>query len=225
MLSSAERTGSAIVVLGDFIPKMFHPLWFRELKLLGKEEVEASVESADFLIADQVAQFTVSGFAFNITPDRFQITTEREDLFEPLRDLVQGTLASLDQAPVTALGMNWLGHFRCASEATWHAAGDKLTPKDFWKSIWSGRPGMMDVTMRLDRTDSFKGFINVAVQPSVPVKFGLYFAVNDHIDLKAEAGTFRAANLSAIVKDEYAKSRDRARSLFQGLYDHLIKNV
>lgn len=223
MIEEFEEIGASIVVVGDFAPRAFHPYWFQSHNLLGKEEVKSSIADPTFVIVERLANFKVGAFDIQITPERFQVMTNREDYFDPVRDLAQGSLTVLDTNPTRAIGFNWNVHFKAGSEAAWHAVGDKLTPKKMWRSFWQEHVGMQDVTMRLARDDGLEGHITVSVQPSTRVQYGVYIGINDHIDF-AKRENFCASELAQFVQAEWDKARSRGKKLLNAIYTGVTKN-
>ena len=222
MFEQAEQSTASLVVLGDFAPTIFHPRWFHDYGLLGKGETNESVDDKNFTLVPHLANFKVGQFEFQITRERFQVTTNREDYFEPMRDLAQGTFSILDNSPVRAIGFNWGVHIRTGSEAAWHAVGDRLTPKANWKELWPKHIGMQDVSMRLDRDDQFVGAINVSVQPSFTLQYAVYIGINDHFDFSAKE-SFKASDAAQFIKTEWQKGQDRAKIILEGIYSRFIK--
>ena len=222
MIPAAERASASVVILGAFTPRMFHPIWFKSMGLLGETEVDHTAKDKSLAIVDELARFDVGAFEFFIARDRFQITTQREDYFAPLRDLMIGSLSALDHSPAKAMGLNWNIHFPTPSENAWHAVGDKLVPKSLWREIWTKHVGMQNLQVRMERDDSFTGNVNVTVQPSSVVRFGVYVDINDHHEFAAD---FTLAKVAEVLQTTWDASRIRATALFAGLYSRVTPNA
>lgn len=172
-----EISGTSIVLVGSFNPRIFHPQWFLRQNLMSKAEADdADVK----IVHPEICQFETERFYFQVTTDRLTAGTKPNATSEPLRDLILGTFYILEHTPVTALGINSQMHYGLVSEKAWHALGDKLAPKDGWNEVLEGRPGLRTLEI-LTAIESPKGSaIIVRVQPSVQVKLGAYFEVNAH---------------------------------------------
>jgi hypothetical protein len=172
-----EISAATIVLIGSFNPKIFQPEWFARQQLLPQAETDA----ADIkVIVQQVSHFETERFVVQVTENRFLASTKPSANPAPLRDLVQGTFFILEHTPVTAMGLNCAMHFKMESEKTWHQVGDKLAPKEVWKEVLEGRPGLLSMTI-LTQKDKPKGAeFRVKVEPSVLVPQGVYFETNEH---------------------------------------------
>jgi len=88
-------------------------------------------------------------------------------------------------------------HFSLQSEENWHRLGDKLAPKEGWREILEGRPGMLALIITAQRGDASGSIVTVRVEPSSQIKFGVYFDINENFPaptndaLKSLMGTVR----------------------------------
>lgn len=174
-----EIRSASIVLVGSFNPAIFQPAWFVAQNLLRDGSVDLGGET--LVVHPQVTRFETESFIIQVTPDKFIATTKPTEHWLPLADLVMGTFYILEHTPVTAMGLNSQSHYSIADEETWHRIGDALAPKDAWKEILDGRPGMATVQIQGKPLGSAAHKITIAVQPSVKVKpFGVYFDTNEH---------------------------------------------
>lgn len=210
---SAEVLSLAVVAVGDFAPGMFHPSWFEKLNLLGKNEVERAVESEKLLVSSAQTIFSISGFEIQVHENRFQILTNREDLHQPLIDLVTSVLSILESNPIRAIGINWTIHLRAADVKKWHAFGDKMAPKEFWRQNWPHHVGLRALQIQLDKENEDDGYVNVNVEPSYEVKPGIFIRVNDHNDFKNKD----AVAASQYLSESWMRSRENAEKLINSL--------
>lgn len=174
-----EINGAAIVLAGSFNPVIFQPEWFVRQNLLPETEGGAAQINA---LVPQICDFVTGRFQIQVTTNRFVAVSKPESNPATLRDLVLGTFYILEHTPVIALGLNRQMHFSPGSEEAWHRFGDTLAPKDAWYKILPGRPGMRSLSIQTDmrpgEADSPK--LTVKVEPSVQVKFGVYFDTNEN---------------------------------------------
>lgn len=103
-----EISGSSIVLLGSFNPKIFQPEWFGRHNLLPQGEVDAAKVK---IIHPEFCQFETERFEVQITHERFSAASKPNSTPLPLRDLVLGTFFILEHTPVTAMGLNRQMHF------------------------------------------------------------------------------------------------------------------
>jgi hypothetical protein len=165
------------VLLGSFNPKIFQPDWFARQDLLPHAETdEADVK----IIAPQICHFETERFTVQVTQQRFLVLSKPNTNPAPLRDIVQGTFYILEHTPVDAMGLNQHMHFAMKSEEDWHQIGDRLAPKDGWREVLEGRPGLLSLTVQTQREKPTGTLFNVKVEPSTQIKFGVYFESNEH---------------------------------------------
>jgi len=171
-----EITGASVVLIGSFNPTIFQPQWFASQNLLPKSEAESASIKA---IVPAVCEFETERFQIQVVQERFMAVSKVGANPEPLRDLVVGTFFILEHTPVTAMGINQHLHFQMKTDSDWHRVGDRLAPKDGWNGILHGRPGMLSLTIVTEAADS-QPKTTVRVEPSVKLKLGIYFDINEH---------------------------------------------
>jgi hypothetical protein len=180
-----EINGASIVLVGSFNPAIFQPEWFARNGLLPQGEVD---DAKLGLVHPQVSQFETERFAFQVTLDRFTIQSKPSATIGPLRDLIAGTFYILEHTPVTAMGLNRMMHFALGSEESWHNLGDKLAPKEPWREVLEHRPGLRQLDI-LSQEDPPNGpTVMVRVQPSLAIKWGVYFETNEHFPAPKQNG-------------------------------------
>jgi hypothetical protein len=207
-----EISGSIIVLLGNFNPKIFQPEWFARQRLISNAEAEA----ADIkIILPQISHFETDRFGIQVTTDRFIALTPPSASPAPLRDLVQGTFFVLEHTPVTAMGLNRQMHFPTESQAQWHKLGDKLAPKDGWKGVMPGRPGLLSMWVQTDNDKLPGALFRTKVEPSTIVQNGVYFETNEHYPAP-QADPLKA--LMKILNDRWEESHAYAEQIA----DHIL---
>lgn len=218
MQPNLKREGINIVVRGQFNPAIIQPSWLAMHNLIREEEAE---EAEIQVIHPSASSFRVEWARAKVTQDRFEVGTEHESFYEPVRDLVLGIFKLLDQTPVAMLGINHNTHYRLGSEEEWHALGDTLAPKDDWDDLLI-KPGMRSLTMEGLRPDDYSGWIRVKVEPSVHLGTrGVYVQVNDHYNLashneQSEVAAGSSA-LSSILSNEWIATMRRSRHISQSI--------
>ena len=172
-----EISGSSIVLAGSFNPGIYQPQWFAKQELLSQGEAD----SADIkVIAQGISHFETEQFTILVTMDRFVAMSNPSSSPAPLKDLVMGTFFILGHTPITAMGLNNHMHFAMRTEERWHEVGDRLAPKDGWKGIIEGRPGLLSMTIQSPLSAVPGALLNVKIETSGQISLGIYFETNEH---------------------------------------------
>lgn len=209
----------SIVLLGQFNPSIFHPIWFGAENLLRKEEVDAAKID---LVHPDITKFTLDWLTVEVLRERFVIQTMQETYDEALRDLALGTFSVLRHTPITKMGINRSVHFLIESEEKWHAAGDKLAPKVLWTGILE-KPGMRSLTMEeSSRKDGLKGCVRVRIEPSATIQPGLFIEVNDHMEFSDPKKGVGSEEMLDILKSTWKDSIIRAEDIIYTLYERAL---
>lgn len=204
----------AIVLRGDFNPKIFQPAWFASEGLIKKSEEEScKIE----IIHQEIVDFRIDWLHLQVKRDIFTTTTTQVPYYEILRDLISGTFNILIHTPLTKIGLNFDVHYNLDSEEKWHEFGNLVAPKDPWSGIID-YPGMRSLTMmQSNRTDNHKGYVQIRVEPSLRVDHGLYIDINDHYEVENESVALGAKEIIDILNDEWHNSRKRSEKIFREL--------
>lgn len=169
---------ASAVLLGQFNPAIFHPLWFANQNLLS----EAETRTADLrLTHSELSAFRAGWLTIEVTQSSFKAQTTSAAHFVMLRDLVVGTFQVLEHTPVTAVGINRRMHFRVADEQVWHAFGHTLAPKALWSEVLTDA-GLLTMTIQGKRPGSSATYARARVEPSRAVHPGIFIDVNEHYE-------------------------------------------
>lgn len=210
MTHSAEILTSSIVAIGAFNPAIFSPDWLERNDLIGKsdaDEVREASVGKSLIVSHEATFFETKWFALQVLEQQFSLTS-KDALSPAFKDLAVGIFQLVPHTPVTAVGLNFLGHFKLASEDECHRVGDTLAPKDIWKALYPDEsPGLADLTIRIqpwtrDVPLKTKDEKRISVQPSNKIKFGAFLSYNDHHDVSAsDEDNLRPAERVATVID------------------------
>lgn len=233
MTHTAEILTSAIVAVGDFNPAIFSPDWLEGNDLIGKGDAEAVREKSQgksLIVSHQVTAFETKWFALQVLENQFSLTS-KDALSPALKDLAVGIFQLLSHTPVTAVGLNFLAHFKLASEEEYHHVGDELAPKKIWNALYPDEAaGLADLTIRIQRgvrgeSLKSKDEKRISLQPSNMFKFGAFLAYNDHHDVSApsEDNLKPAERVAAIIDKEWEVSWKDAVRTFDGLLSMALK--
>lgn len=174
-LPKPKREDLIIVLVGDFNPKIFQPVWFASEGLIKQSESDdADIE----IIRPEISAFKLDWLNLNVTRDRFIVETNKDPYFDVVRDLIVGTFRTLSHTPIKMMGINLRRHYKMPSERAWHQFGDILAPKGIWEGILE-KPGMQTLSMKALRPDDHQGHILLTTGPEEETG-NLYVQVNDH---------------------------------------------
>jgi hypothetical protein len=224
---TAEILTSSIVAVGAFNPAIFSPDWLERNDLIGKGDadiVREGTEGKSLLVSHQVAFFETKWFALQVLENQFSLTS-KDALSPAFKDLGVGIFQLVPHTPVTAVGLNFTGHFKLASQDEYHRVGDVLAPKAIWQALYPDElPGLADLTIRIQRGGrgeqlKTKDEKRISVQPSNKIKFGVFLTYNDHHDVSAsDADNLRPAErVASVIDSEWESAWRDAVRVFDGV--------
>lgn len=227
MAYTAEIFTSSIVAVGDFNPAIFSPDWMERNALIGKDDADSVREGRhgkSLLVSHQVAVFETKWFALQVLENQFSLTS-KDALSPAFKDLAVSIFQLVPHTPVTAVGLNFLGHYKLAGEDEYHRVGDVLAPKDIWKALYPDEmPGLADLTVRIQRGSrgeplKTKDEKRIAVQPSNKIRYGAFLSYNDHHDVSAsgEDNLKPGERVATLIDSEWESSWQDAVRVFDGV--------
>ena len=211
-----EQQVFAVVILGNFNPAIFHPLWYAQNGLIPEQEIG---DATDLVTTDEVSTFQLNDVHFQVERHRFGLTSKDPSKLPYLRDLAMGSFTLLEHTPLTALGLNSDFRFSLPSAEDWHAVGDRLAPKMCWASIIE-KPGMLGVSMQGKRPDCPAARISIRLQPASGLDYGVFVAINQHYDIETEQRrsiALRNAEVMRVLRDDWNSFRFFALNAAQAL--------
>jgi len=185
MPTKPELEGASIVVIGNFNPAIFHPMWFKVNELLA--DAEADTAELDF-VSSEITSFTTKWCRVQVLAERFSVETTDSARIPEIVDLVRGVFSQLEHCPIRAFGLNRHFHFKMASEAEWHAIGHLLAPKAIWEPVVES-PGTRSLSIwsAVTEENECRSRLQVRFEPSGKVRPGVFFEINRHYDVLAVA--------------------------------------
>lgn len=206
-----EQQVFSVVILGNFNPKIFHPLWYAQNELIAEQEMD---EADDVLSSSEVSMFNWHGIHFQIEQHRFGLTTKDAAQVPQLRDLTIASFSLLEHTPLSAIGFNLESRFQLPSREAWNSVGDRLAPKDKWQSILED-PGMLSVAMLGKRKDCSADRISIRVVPASGLENGVVVSINQHYNIETEQRISiadRNNEVMRVLKDDWKSFRNYAES-------------
>ena len=207
MLIPPDISACSIVLLGQFNPAIFHPVWLQSKEI----EDEASSSDGELLTHRDIATFTIAARTYLIRADRFQIETHSIPWVSILDITTKIFSEHLFNTPVSAFGVNRTVHFKLPSVSSRIHLGRTLAPIEPWDDFGRSMDtddinltgGLQSLVMRR-RTFVNGNTIetNVTIEPSIRVEghTSVYMHVNTHhalTDLPNGYGSEKAMTLLA----------------------------
>jgi hypothetical protein len=215
MSPTPQLRGLTLVLIGEFNPTIFHPRWFASEGLLTDEE--ASTANVQVVHSD-VTVFQLPWIQLVVERQRMQASCTAQPYFDRVVETCHRTLEILRHTPISSLGINNEAHFKASSEQNWHELGHKLAPKELWANFFPS-PGMQSLTIRqAPRMDEYKGYVQVAIEPSARIKQGVYLGVNDHFECGESLGATLA---TSILQAKWATSVVFAEDVYKRIVEDL----
>ena len=235
MAHTPEILTSAIVAIGHFNPAIFSADWLEANGLIGKDdadEARAGAKGTSYLVSHQVTSFETKWFALQILENQFSLTS-KDVLAPPVRDLAVGIFQLVSHTPVTAVGLNFIAHFKLANEDEHHQLGDVLAPKNIWNKLYPNQAaGMANLTMRIQPSPRGEPLQTldekrISLQPSTKYKFGAALSYNDHYDVTtaAEQNMRPAEMVASIIEKQWEVSWQDSSRVFEGLLTMALERV
>lgn len=230
MIRTADIFGSSVVAVGAFNPAIFSPDWLERNQLIGQEDADNAKKTPSLIISQQITVFETEWFAFQVLDNQFSLTSKGA-LTPAFKDLAVGILSLVPHTPITAIGLNFLAHFRLGTEAEYHKIGDVLAPKPIWNSLYPDRnaAGLANLTIRIQdaergQTPRSGNEKRISVQPSGKVKFGVFLSLNDHREIiePKDAGMTTAEQAAALIDSEWQNSWEDAVRVFDSVVSQAL---
>lgn len=206
-----EQRLFSVVILGDFNPVIFHPLWYAQNGLIAAQEVE---DAEEVLTSQEVSMFRWNEIHFQVEQHRFGLTTKDAAKAPQLRDLAIGSFTLLEHTPLTALGLNLESRFKLENREDWDAVGHRLAPKQSWRSILED-PGMLAVSMSGTRRECAADRVSIQVSPANGLEFGVVVRINQHYTVETVRRTSlpdRNQEVIRILSEDWSDFRDYAEN-------------
>lgn len=209
----------SVVIIGDFMPSIFQPLWLASKNLIGENEAKSA---SGTVITHDICQFKSGDWLeFLCIPNKMQILTRKTPYFPMLRDFVIQLIRLIPNIRVSSIGLNYIFSLGLRDSTEFYEIGKQLSDLDRWKDILN-KPTLRQISLQgdIDENDSR---MTLNIQPTPPemrISFGIDINVNNHFQLSN--GT--AENIEKIVErhyDNYAvQSKNAAIRLINEFTNH-----
>jgi len=229
-----------VVLRGNFRPVIISPTWLRDHDLIGDSELEQA--AIEILIPNEISFFNAGWLRCQASQDNLTLQTDQQAEVARLRDLAIGILRLPEDRSVSLLGINRQTHFTVANIEQWHSVGDHVVRNEMWDGVLN-IAGMRVATYWGQRLDKYAGHIQVQVEPSFSVRFGIFVSINDHYDLtivksqpanrseldvlnrpeNAEATTEKIAVAIEVLTDQWEASSELSARVLERVADQAVK--
>lgn len=227
MAHTPEILTSVIIAIGDFNPAIFSADWLEANGLIGKadaDEARAGAQGTAYLVSHQVTAFETKWFALQVLGNQFSLTS-KDALSPAFRDLAVGIFQLVPHTPASAVGLNFVAHFKIASEEDYFRFGDTLAPKTIWNALYPNQAaGVASLTMLIEpmpRGEERKTLDEkrISLQPSSKFKYGVMLSYNDHhnVTTATEQNMRPAEMIASIVETQWDAAWDDSMRVFNGL--------
>lgn len=202
MILKPEIHHLAVVIIGDFNPKIIQPNWLAFKELIQESEGNTALEIAH----SEITKFTLDWASFEITRRKFVVETTKPTFSLLIKDIIKSIFNILSETPLESVGINHNFHFKL-NQADYVNFGSKLVPFNNWETILQ-EPRVIQLEMQESpRQDGQNGRYRIDISPSDLISnFGLSIKINDHFDAEK---TNNSKHIINIIENNWESSSKR----------------
>lgn len=225
---SLEIFGTAIIAPGKFNPAIFTPDWLQHAGLIGADDADFARANEHFGVIRDLSVIETEWFRLQVVQDNLQLFS-KGTLTPAVRDLAVGIFTLLPHTPLTAIGLNYLSHWKIFQATDLHKIGDVYAPKEIWREVLPDmEPGTNDVTIKYEynkRGDprTSKDEVKITIQPSVQIPQGVYLSMGWHYQEFAEGPrSANAGSAAELVAREWEPCCTKANDAFKKIIESAL---
>lgn len=212
-----------LVLVGDFQPAMFQPLWMKKIGVISDKEYESIIsnQKRQLIVNTSLTEYETDLLSFHIDQKRFQIMGKKEP-FEVIIDAFKKIFDSLSSIPLIAYGLNYNFHIEADDKRELQRFGKRLAPWNYWDSLLDeddNESGLISMTMR-KMVDY--GQINVTVESSTMVK-GVYFGLNFHHSKVTGLDSFSVGDIEKEIEKQFKDHESRTSLIVDDLVNKVVR--
>jgi len=218
-----EILEASVVVLGSFNPPIITVDWLLSNSLIGKGDADVARASEEFVVSRQVTKFETDAVRVQVLENQLSINSVGP-VNPALGDLAMSVLMLLPHTPVTALGLNFMAHYKMPSVGAYHRVGDSLAPKKIWEAIFPDKAlGLASLVIRVQdgaRNEAPKSpnAKNITIQPSSRIAHGVHVMYNDHYGHGVDQEPLKTASGGAeVIRTNWSNSHKEALECIESL--------
>lgn len=204
----------SVVLLGSFNTLIFHPLWLLKKRLIP----ESDVVNKQIVINSQVSQYPIGDWMqMTVTPDRCEFKIQKPERIVVMKDLIMGTLNSLPETPIIAMGINRGNIINLGDAGSFYKFGSKLAILDIWKDCLH-TPRLRDIIIEdVEKTVEGEEIVRRRIQiKSAEIKdqqFCIDVNLNNHYTAKVQDTAFAIKTLDTYLMSDMEKYEEILSSI------------
>jgi hypothetical protein len=200
----------SIVIVGEFNPAIFQPMWFANKKLI--REIEA-INVLNLLVHNEMVRFDLDWLNIEVTRNRCVFVTSKDGHFEPLKDLVTDIFKILNETPIQSFGINHTFELTLETESKYVMFGSKLTPLNYWED-YCNEPRLLQLEILEKERKDIKGASRrIRILPSdskYKIPFGVSINVNNHFELSNN-------KIGFLIEDNWDNTKNESKKIVNNL--------
>jgi len=226
MSEIALLCSTSIVFLGHLNPAIIHPQWFERYKILPIQETQKASgekprvievpgekiileESPLTSVTASRAYIPFPSLTIDVTLDKYVCSAVKSECFPLVKDVTEKTFNILEHTPITSVGINTEGHWKCKESA--HNILKRLFAND--DNSFRSRFGE---EYRIGGIITFKKDnkqVSLRINGSTTLNDGVHFNFNFHYVIESQ----QAKSGVDVIKDNYDKDIDESISIAKEL--------
>ena len=219
-IKDKKNFSMSIVLLGDFQPGMFQPLWFLDNGVITKAEYEAIIKNTGktFVVNNAITSFETDIISFSVGQKRFQFLGKKEP-FEKVIDSFKKVFDSLSTIPINAYGINFFFHLAVDNYKEMKTIGTLLAPRKYWESLYdteTQEDGLISMTMR--KTTEY-GCLNISIESSNAIKPGIFLNFNFHHSKKESS--FVVGEIEEKLENQYKEYNSQVTKISDNIFEKI----
>ena len=233
MDATIEIFGASVIVIGDFNPAIISPDWLEQNNLIGKDDAEDARQDDGTVISHKATQFETSWFAMQVLERQFSLTSK--GLLSPsIKDLAVGIFSTLSHTPISAMGINFMAHYKMLKADHYFKIGDVIAPKTIWSELFKDENesiGLEALVMRVEPckrgdTPTTGDLKRITLQISNKVHQGIFFSLNDHhniVKIPNGSSTDAADKIVMLLEQEWQNTLDESKNIFDTVIERALQ--
>ncbi|WP_027360140.1 hypothetical protein [Desulforegula conservatrix] len=208
----------SLVFIGKFNPSIISPHWLAYNNFISKTEAEKAKIN---IIHKDVSSFELDICRFEVTDDKFQISSEIDYSYKHVCDLAQNILNELIHTPITAFGFNLGRHIRFDNEKLRDSFAYTIFNKERFKNIFS-EPALFKINLadKQNNDNLIDGRLSLSIEASSLYRFdGVFVLVNNHYQRPGQKDVYGCNDILDSLISNRDVFYDKANSLIIDLFD------
>lgn len=224
---SLEVVEASVVAVGSFNPPIISVDWLLGHRLIGEGDATTARESKDFVVTRQLTRYSTDTAKIQVIENQLSVASAGP-VSPALADLATSILQLLPHTPVTALGLNFMVHYKIPTKDVYHRIGDTLAPKALWEELFPDRQvGLLNLVMKVqdgtrENGPRSRNEKNITVQPSGRVSSGVFLQANNHYAEDAATQPLaNAAGAADLVRANWETDYQESLAIFASIIERI----